>query len=99
MESRIEKLDYLLDLVLKSNGFAIANVMYHSGFYNHNGLMESEFLEIVLEFKRLGVAEVVNAGKGLRKNEFTNGFKKDDEFENHLSSFSESHKTTKTIPN
>ena len=83
MESKIEKLDYVLELVLKINGFVIANDLYNSKFYNDNGIMESEFLEMVLEFKRLGVADVVNYGKGLRKNEFTDGFKKDGGFASH----------------
>ena len=56
MDSRIEKLDYVLDLVLKSNGFVITNDLYNSKFYDDNGIMESEFLEMVLDFKILGVA-------------------------------------------
>tara|TARA_R110000823_G_C15647639_1_gene470606 strand:+ start:69 stop:527 length:459 start_codon:yes stop_codon:yes gene_type:complete len=92
MESRIEKLDYVLDLVLKSNGFIIANDLYNSKFYDNNGIMESEFLEMVLEFKRLRVAEVVNQGKGLKKNERTQNFVDDGGFANYYAKEKETSK-------
>ena len=100
MDSRIEKLDYVLDLVLKSNGFVITNDLYNSKFYNDkdNVIMESEFLEMVLDFKILGVAEVVNNGKGLRKNEFTDGFKKDGGFINYFSNNSINPNKINTTP-
>lgn len=98
MDSRIEKLDYVLDLVLKSNGFVITNDLYNSKFYDDNGIMESEFLEMVLDFKILGVAEVVNNGKGLRKNEFTDGFKKDGGFINYFSNNSINPNKINTTP-
>ncbi|GMN11263.1 hypothetical protein MTsPCn9_11300 [Croceitalea sp. MTPC9] len=83
--NEIEKLDFVLDLVLKSKGFVISNDLHGSEFYsdNENDRMESDFLKMVSEFKRIGNANVVNEGKGLERNGQTEKFKSDGGFKEY----------------
>lgn len=94
MENKIEKLDVVLGLVLKSKGFVTPNELYGTEYYQHseNAVMEYEFYEMVFEFKRLGVVEVVNNGKGLKKNERTQNFVDDGGFANYYAKEKETSK-------